>query len=103
MNKDHIDNSLSKIRILFEKASDRIDAIPNGGKIPATKLAEEIGNEVGITGATLYPVLKFLFEGYPGVEIKRGAKGGIVKTMPKTEPVVSVKPDKVDSTITDAI
>jgi hypothetical protein len=79
LNTKHIEDSLNKIRIIFEKASQRIEDLKKDEKIPATKLAEELAKEVDMTGPQLYPTLKFLFDGYPGVEIKRGAHGGIVK------------------------
>lgn len=79
LNTKHIEDSLNKIRIIFEKASQRIEDLKKDEKIPATKLAEELAKEIDMTGPQLYPTLKFLFDGYPGVEIKRGAHGGIVK------------------------
>jgi len=78
-NTQHIDDSLTKIRAIFEKASDRIEALQPGEKIPATKLAEDLASEIGMTGASLYPTLRFLFESYPGVTVTRGAHGGIKK------------------------
>ncbi len=75
----HIDESLAKIRIIFEKASAKIEALNKGEKIPATKLAEDLASEVGLTGPSLYPTILFLIKDYPGVEVKRGAKGGIYK------------------------
>lgn len=79
MNKEHIEFSLDKIRKLYEKASTRIESLKPGEKIPATVLAEQIAKEVGMNGPQLYPTLKFLFDGYPGVRVLRGAKGGIEK------------------------
>jgi hypothetical protein len=81
-NTQHVEDSLAKIRVIFEKASDRIEALKPGEKVPATKLAEELAKECGTTGPSLYPVLKYLLDGYPGVEIKRGAMGGIYRPMP---------------------
>ena len=78
----HIEKSLDKIREIFQKASDRIEALKVGQKIPATVLAEEIAKDYGITGPQLYPVLLYLIRGYPDVEIKKGAHGGIVKLAP---------------------
>lgn len=78
-NQNHIEDSLTKIRTIFEKASQRIEALKPGEKIPATALAEELAKEVGMTGPQLYPTLKFLFDGYPNVEIRKGAHGGIFK------------------------
>jgi hypothetical protein len=87
MNKDHIDNSLSKVRVFFEEASEIIDAIKPGEKIPATVLAAQIAEKHGLTGPALYPVLKFLFDGYPGITVKRGAQGGLARPAPvKSEP-----------------
>lgn len=78
-NAQHIESSLTKIRSLFEKASARIEALKPGEKVPATKLAEELAVEFDSTGPAIYPTLKFLLDGYPGVEIKKGAQGGILK------------------------
>jgi hypothetical protein len=78
-SNQHIDNVLSNIRSIFVKAQERIDALKPGEKIPATKLAEDIAKEIDMTGSTLYPTLKFLFDGYPGIDVKRGAHGGLVK------------------------
>ncbi len=81
-SKLHIDNVLNaRLRPLYEKAAARIDAIPPGEKIPATKLAEEIGKDIGMTGPQIYPLLRFLFEDFPGVTVKRGAQGGIFKNI----------------------
>lgn len=79
MNSKHIEDSLSKIRTIFEKASQRIEDLKTGEKVPATTLAADLAKEIGMTGPQLYPTLKFLFDGYPGVDIKKGAHGGIIK------------------------
>lgn len=79
MNTKHVEDSLNKIRVIFEKASTKIEALKQGEKIPATKLAEELGQEIGMPGPALYPTLLFLFRDYPGIEIRRGAHGGLVK------------------------
>ena len=82
MNKQHVEDALNKIRVFFEKASTQIEAIVPGEKVPATKLAEDIAKEHGMTGPQIYPVLKYLFDDYPGVDIRRGAHGGIYKLKP---------------------
>lgn len=99
MSEQHIDNSLDKIRTIFIKAHQRIDALKPGEKIPATVLAAELGKEIGVPGPQLYPTLKFLFDGYPGVEVRRGAHGGIIKLdTTKSVPVVpAVVTQEVDS------
>lgn len=79
MSKEHIEVSLEKVRSIFKKASDRIEGLKIGEKIPATVLAEEVAKDFKMTGAQAYPILKILFNDYPGVEVKRGAKGGILK------------------------
>ena len=84
-NQEHIDESLNKIRNIFEQASSRIEALQPGQKIPATTLAADLAKEVGMTGPQLYPVLLFLFKGYPGVEIRKGAHGGIYKPVVKSD------------------
>jgi len=95
-NSKHIEVSLDKIRALFVKASEAIEALAPGGKIPATALAERIGEEFDIAGPQLYPTLKFLFNSYPGVKILRGAHGGIYKLtaaeLAKNTPPVVVAP-----------
>jgi hypothetical protein len=79
MQTVHIDNSLARIKTIFEKASERIDGLKSGEKIPATQLAKDIGKEINISGPALYPTLLFLLKDYPGVILKKGAKGGIIK------------------------
>jgi len=79
---DHVEAGLSKIREIFEKAVARIEEIKPGEKIPATRLAQDIAAEYDMTGPELYPTLLHLFRGYPGVEIRRGAHGGIFRPDP---------------------
>jgi len=103
-NEEQVSRTLSKIRPFLEKASARIEAIKPGEKIPATELAEELANEIGMTGPQLYPTLKFLFDGYPGVDVRKGAHGGIYKLLPGEVPgQKKVKPAKaVDNAGKDA-
>lgn len=79
---NHLDLATAKIRSIYEKASSRIEAIKPGEKIPATKLADDLAKELDMTGPQLYPTLKVLFDGYPGVVVKRGAQGGIYRPLP---------------------
>ena len=103
-NEDQVVRTLAKIRPLLEKASAQIEAIEPGKKIPATELADEIAKEIGMTGPQLYPTMKFLFEGYPGVDIRKGAHGGIYKLLPGEvagqKKAKSTKP--VDNAVSDA-
>lgn len=92
MNSSHVEASLARIRAIFEKASDRIEALAPGEKITATGLAADLAEEIGMKGPSLYPTLKFLYEGYPGVSVTRGAHGGIMKL-----PVSSPSDSKDDS------
>jgi hypothetical protein len=94
---DHIETRLATVRSLFEKAAARIETLKPGEKIPATELAKELAKDCGSTGPALYPTLKILFEGYPGVEIRRGAHGGIFRSLPAVVPVVIVN----DETVTE--
>lgn len=94
MNKEvmeHIEAALTDMRALFMKAATRIEAIKPGEKIPATQLADDLAKEQGQTGPQLYPTLKRLTDGYPGVIIRRGAHGGIFRPLPETA---------VDTTVT---
>jgi hypothetical protein len=79
MSQQHLEDSLAKIRTIFQQAVNRIEELKPNEKIPATQLAEELAQEHKMTGPQLYPTLKFLLDQYPGVEIRRGARGGIVK------------------------
>ena len=76
---EHVEHALNEIRTMYLRAATRIEALKPGEKIPATELANELAKEQGMTGAQLYPVLRTLLEGYPGVDIRRGAHGGIYK------------------------
>lgn len=82
MSKEHIDNTLSRLRSFYEKAAAIIDAIEPGKKIPATNLAKSLASEMDKTGAQLYPLLLELLKDYPGVDVRRGAQGGIYKLLP---------------------
>lgn len=83
MSNQHSEDALSKIRVFFDKAASKIDAIKPGEKIPATTLADDIAKEHGMTGPQLYPTLKFLFDDYqtnnPEIDIRKGAHGGIYR------------------------
>jgi len=86
MNKDqHIDMVLNnKLRPLLEEAAEVIEALQPGEKIAATELAKQIAEKHGMTGPALYPTLLFLIKGYPGVEVKKGARGGIHRPLTKS-------------------
>ncbi len=83
--QEHVDNAVNQIRAIFMKAATSIEEIKPGSKIPATELAKVLAQEVGMTGPQLYPTLKFLLDDFPGVEIRRGAHGGIFRPVPVTE------------------
>jgi len=78
-NQTHVDECLANVRVIFEKASERIESLQSGQKVPATVLAAELAESIGMTGPQLYPTLLFLIKNYPGVDVKRGAHGGIIK------------------------
>ena len=90
---DHVEAGLGKIREMFDKAVARIEEIKPGEKIPATKLAQDIAAEYNMTGPELYPTLLHLFRGYPGVEIRRGAHGGIYRPDPTKKDAKKSKDD----------
>jgi hypothetical protein len=97
----HLEEALNQVRTLFLKAATRIEAIPPGGKIPATQLADDLAKEQGQTGPQVYPTLKILLEGYPGVKILRGAHGGIHRPLPAAPAVDTVKTDVNDGAVQD--
>lgn len=84
-NSDHVETSLDKIRKIFEKASERVEQLQPGEKVPATVLASQLGEEFGMSGPQLYPVLRFLFDGYPGILVRRGAHGGLLRPAPQQD------------------
>lgn len=99
----HIDEALAQVRALFMKAATRIEAIKPGEKIPATQLAEDLAKEQGMTGPQLYTTIKhYLLDGYPGVDIRRGAHGGIFRLPVATAPAAVDKPasDANDGSVT---
>jgi len=75
----HLAAKTASVGLIYEKAALRIEAIKPGEKIPATKLAEDLAEELDMTGPQLYPTLKIVLDDYPGVWIKRGAQGGIYR------------------------
>ena len=101
--QQHIEKALNEIRAqIFDKAAARIEALKPGEKIPATTLADELARQIiqadgkPMTGPQLYPTLKFLLKGYPGVEIARGAHGGIKRLPVTTAPVAPATADAND-------
>jgi hypothetical protein len=86
ISKDqHIDNVLAnRIRPLLEEAAAEIERLKPGEKILATELAKLVAERHGMTGPQLYPILKMMFSGYPGVNVQRGARGGIFKLPSKS-------------------
>ncbi len=85
----HLEDAVNQVRALFLKAATRIEELKPGEKVPATQLAADLAAERGMTGPQLYPTLLFLIKNYPGVEVKRGAHGGICRPLPK--PVEELK------------
>lgn len=100
--QQHIEEALNEVRALFVKAATRIEALAPGEKIPATTLAEDLARAIiqadgkPMTGPQLYPTLKILFKGYPGVEIARGAHGGIKRLPVATAPLAQPAADAND-------
>lgn len=85
----HIESTLDEIRALYIKAATEIEALKVGEKIPATTLAGDLAKEQGKTGPQIYPILVPFFKDYPGVVIKKGAQGGILRvvTLEDTEDI----------------
>jgi hypothetical protein len=106
-NEEEVARTLATLRPLLEKASAKIESIKPGEKTPATELADELAKEIGMTGPQLYPTLKFLFEGYRGIDVRKGAHGGIYKLLPgevagqkkakSTKPVDNASKDAEDT------
>jgi hypothetical protein len=97
----HLEEALAQVRNLFLKAATRIEALKPGEKIPATQLADDLAKEQGQTGPQVYPTLKILLDGYPGVKILRGAHGGIHRPLPVATPVDTAEADADDGVVAD--
>jgi hypothetical protein len=89
MSQEHVTENVKRIEEIFKKAAIRIDALRLGERLPVTALAADLGKEYDLTGAQLYPIISLLVNGYPGVTVLRGAKGGIAKVDPATAKKVS--------------
>jgi hypothetical protein len=82
----HIDDVLTNgIRPLMQDASDILEALKPGERMPATELAKRVAEKHGTTGAAIYPVLLFLFNGYPNFKKSRGARGGLERVSASEE------------------
>jgi hypothetical protein len=79
MSNQNIDVALGKVRDLYLRVSEEIEKMKPGEKIAATKLTATIATELGTTGPTIYPILKILYDNYPGITFKKGAQGGLEK------------------------
>ena len=77
----HTELALDKVRTIFEFVNDEIKKLKSGERIPATVLSVNVAKKLldGRTGSQIYPLIKILLDGYPGVKITIGAKGGVLK------------------------
>jgi len=67
---------------MFDAVSVYIEAMKPNEKVPATVLAKQMAEqltEFNMTGPQIYPLIKIVLDGYPGIEVKRGATGGVRK------------------------
>lgn len=101
--QQHIEKALNEIRVqIFDKAAARILALKDDEKVPATKLAEDLGRELiqddgkPMTGPQVYPTLKFFLKGLPCFEITRGAHGGIKPLKQNAAPLAQPEADADD-------
>lgn len=95
--ENHIDESLLKIRKIFEAAAEKIEAIELDKRLPATELAKDLGEQFNLEGPQIYPTIKFLLENYPNIKIKRGAHGGIHRISENIELVEDSKNSDVET------
>lgn len=77
---NHIEESLKQVRAIFVSIAERVEKIPPGERFQSTKLAEEVGAELGLTGASLYPIMRMITDvGYPGIKNMKGRYGGLYR------------------------
>jgi len=93
MSKQYVDDVLNLIRPFYEEVQAHLDTMKVGEKVPATKLAERIGERHDMTGPQVYPLLKFFFDNCPELKVLRGAHGGLLKVDPTAPPVATVATD----------
>ena len=81
MNPDqHIEETLNKVRDIYNDVASQLNSLKSGEKIAATELARQVGIKYGLTGPQLDPTLLILInDKYPGIEVRRGSLGGIYK------------------------
>ena len=77
----HIEESMNKVKAIFDAVSDRIEKMEPGQKILGTAWAEELAAQFGDgwNGPSMYQVMRVVLVGYPGISMKRGRNGGITK------------------------
>lgn len=90
----HIEDTLSKIRELYVAAHQRIEFMKPGQRMAATLLADELARIYGTTGPQIYPVLSLLLKEYPGIKVKRGPTGGIIKLDKEEIPTPELEPEQ---------
>jgi hypothetical protein len=77
---NHIEQSLNNVRDIFIKIAEHVEKINPGERLPSTKLADEVGAELGLTGSSLYPIMRLLTDvGYPGIKNMKGRYGGLYR------------------------
>jgi len=78
--QEHLNFSISELKDLLTEAIIKIEEIPEGGRKPGTKIAEELAAKRNIKWQTIYSMLKlYLFDNYPGIRCDKGAKGGLYR------------------------
>lgn len=78
--KDHISFFCNEwLKEILTEASVYIENMEANKTKPATKLAGEIGDKFSLSQQEAYSILVHFFKEYPGVEVRKGAHGGIRK------------------------
>lgn len=71
-------NELNELVVnAFNTAAGIIDQLPQGQKIKTSDLAQMVGNQMGIDGETLTPLMNFFAHKYENAGIATGRSGGV--------------------------
>ena len=99
MSDKNVEHALNLIRPLFEEAQAFVDTMKVGDKFPAVKLAKQLAELHGQTGAQLYPIFKIFFDNHDELEVRRGSHGGLFKVESKSAAQAKVL---VEGTVVEA-
>ena len=79
INEDHISDILFTISDIFERVSEKVEQLHPGDKLTLTNLVDLFAHKYSLPKTRVYNLIKCLLDTYPGIEIRSGHNGGIIK------------------------